>query len=183
MSKENITKLIKQIYENDVNQQLVNEVLLESKKGTSLGLFSEVRALLKKAKEDAVSELPLRRIQLARTELMAASSKNLADWFAQPLVFEGSGMLIDIRKVLGSNNEVDLYIQSNNVNCDLIEESLLPFRGKELMVRFSVNGKELLHADIYVDQSGHSAEGSGLLESIEEKDVHGTLEVEILVKE
>lgn len=184
MSKENITQLIKQIHEEEVNQRLVEDVLKESEKGFSEEIMSEVQSLLKKANASNVIAFPKRTVQLGQTELMAASKKdNLGEWFAQRIVFKSSGMEIDVRKVIGTDNEVDVYIQSNSDDYQLIEKSLLPFKDKTLQVRFSVNGKELLHADIYVDESGHSAEGSGHLQQINESDIHGKLDVEIIVEE
>jgi hypothetical protein len=183
VSSENITQLIKKIHEEEGNKQLLEDVLKESEKGFSEEILLEVQSLLKKANKSNVIEFPKRTVQLGQTELMAASGQNLGEWFAQPIIFESSGMIIDVRKVIGSEDEVDVYIQPNSDDCHLIEQSLFPFKDKTLQVRLSVNGKDLLQAEIYIDESGHSAEGSGHLQQVDEDDVHGKLDLEIIVEE
>lgn len=185
MSEENITQLVQAIHEQEMNKKLLAEVRQELKNGLPEGLIDEVRALVTKAESEMnkVVAFPHKTIQLGITELMAASGQELGEWFAQPIVFAANGFVVDIRKVLGSEDDVDVYIYPNGDDNQLIEKTLLPFKDKTLNVRVSVNEKELLKADIYVDETGHTAEGAGYLKSIDDEDVHGKLKFEVIVED
>lgn len=183
MTEENFTKLIHKIHEDETNKRLVEEVLNETKHGVDQKLLDKVRSLIQQAEitENNIISFPKKIICLAQTELMAAAGQNLGDWFAQPLVFAASGMVVDIRKVLGSDNEVDVYIHPNSNDTRQIEDGFFPFKDKNLQVRLTIDGKEILKADIYVDESGKAAEGTGHLLSLDSKDVQGKIDFEIIV--
>jgi len=185
VSETNITKLIKAIHEQEVHKELISEVHQELEQGVPDELTAEVQALIQKARptKSNVVAFPTKTVQLGETDLMAASGQDLGEWFAQPLVFAASGFVVDIRNVLGSENDVDVYVYPNGPDEELIEKALLPFKDKTLQVRLSINDIELLKADIYVDDSGHSAEGSGHLQSADPKNVHGKLNFEVIVED
>lgn len=183
MSNENITQLIRQIHEEEVNKQLVEDVLKESEKGFSEEIMSEVQSLLKKARQNNVIPFPSRKIRLAQTELTAAGGQELGTWFEHPIIFESVGMVVDVRKVFGSDDKVNVYVHPNGDDSSIIEKSLLPFKDKTLQVRLSIDGIELLQAEIYVDETGHNAEGSGHIQSVEESSVHGDIDLDIIVEE
>ena len=183
MSKENITQLIKQIHEEEVNKQLVEDVLLESEKGFSEEIMSEVQSLLKKANKSNVVAFPDRKIRLAQTQLTAAGGQELGAWFEHPIIFESTGMVVDVRKVFGKDDKVNVYVHPNGDDSSLIEKSLLPFKDKTLQVRLSIDGIELLQAEIYVDDTGSNAEGSGYIQSAKERNVHGDIDLDIIVED
>jgi hypothetical protein len=183
MAEENLTKLIFKIHEDETNKGLVEKVLNETQHGLEQKLLDRLYYLVQKAelKDTNIISFPKQNIRLAQTELMAAAGQDLGDWFAQPLVFASSGMVLDIRKVLGSDNEVDVYIQSNSNDTTQIEKSFLPFRDKSLQVRLTIDGKEILKADIYVDESGVAAEGTGQLNSFDIGHIQGQIDFEVLI--
>lgn len=182
MANQNITKLIRQVHEEEQSKRLIKKVLEESEEGFPESLLEQVRSLVQKSEESGknIITFPGRKIQLAQTELMAAAGQNLGDWFAQPIVFTALGMVVDIRKILGTDDEVDVYIYSNDGEQALMEEAFLQYRDSSLKVSLTVGDKELLNANIYVDECGQSAEGTGHLYRIEE-DVHGKLNLNILI--
>jgi hypothetical protein len=128
-------------------------------------------------------QFPFRTIRLASTPRIAAAGQDLGSWLARPLVFAASGMEIDIRKILGSEDKVNVYVHPTGNDFSEIEKTLMPFKEKTLQVRLSIDGKELLKANIYVDETGHNAEGTGHLKSIDESEVHGNIDLDIIVEE
>lgn len=185
MSEKDITSLIKAIHEQETHKAILAEVNKELEQGIPDELMSEVEALIAKvesSKSNVVAFLK-KTISLGETDLMAASSQNIGEWFAQPIVFAASGFIVDIRKILGSEDDVDVYIYPNGADEQLIEKTLLPFKDQSLKVKFSINEKEFLNAEIYVDDTGHAAEGSGHLKSVSPEDVHGTLNFEVIVED
>ena len=185
MSEENITKLVQTIHAQENNKKLLAQVRQELENGIPEELLAEVRVLVKKSEstKSNVITFPSRTVQLGTTELMAASSQDLGEWFAQPIVFAANGFVVDIRKVLGSDNDVDVYIYSNGSDEKLIEKTLFPFKDKSLQVKLSINETELLMADIYIDETGHTGEGTGYLSSVNPEDVHGKLSFEVIVED
>ena len=185
MTKINITCLVKTIHEQEVNRKLLAEVRQELENSISGELLNEVSFLVNKVESAKfnVTAFPSQTIPVGETSLMAASGKVLGTWFAQPIIFSANGFVVDIRKVLGSDNDVDVYIYSNSSDEKLIEKALLPFKDQSLKVRFSINEKEFLNAEIYVDDTGHAAEGSGHLKSVGSEDIHGTLNFEVIVED
>lgn len=183
MQETNITSLIKLNRRHEVCKKLLVEINQETHKGIKKALSDEVALLINKSKssfgKSKVVAFPLHRSQLASTQLMAAAGQQVGSWFAQPIVFAASGFVVDIRKVLGSENEVDIYINSNGSDESLIEEKLLPFKDNSFKILMSINGSELLLADIYVEKSGHAAEGYGVLQPLISDGLHGELSIEV----
>jgi hypothetical protein len=112
---------------------------------------------------------------------LAAAGQKLSDWFAEPLVFAAAGMVIDIRRVLDSPEDVDVYVHANDSDSNLISQCLLPYRGSTRQFRLSINGSELMCAEMYIDDSGELAEGSGKVRDIDQKDLHGDLHLDIII--
>lgn len=187
MQDTNITSLIKLNHRLEVGKKLLTDVHQEMKQGVPKALVDEVKMLINQTKSNLskskVAVFPLNRSQLASTQLMAAAGQSIGDWFAQPIVFAASGFVVDIRKVLGSQNAVDIYINPNGSDVSMMEEALLPFRDKSFKILMSVNGNELLSADIYVDESGHAAEGTGFLKQVQSDNLHGELSIEVNEKD
>ncbi|WP_010178679.1 hypothetical protein [Glaciecola sp. HTCC2999] len=179
MADENLTKLIKMVHEDEINKSLVQEVLNETELSIDNNLIELVHTLVKRANSNILS-FPKKSISIAQSQLMAAAGQNLGNWFDYPLIFASSGIMVDIRKVLSSKDEVDVYIQAYGEDKKQIHDILLPFKNKNLQVRLTVEGQEVLKADIYVDESATAAEGTGLLLSFEDKELHGVIDFQII---
>ena len=200
MQERNITAAVKHIYQQEQaeNQTLWQEVLDETVNGVSEDILKRVRALTKGATGNNIIPLPTgsvknsttnivifpsNKVRLASTPRIAAAGQDIGSWLARPIVFAASGIGIDIRKILGSEDKVNVYIYPTGNDSSSIENPLLPFKDKNLHVQLSIDGKELLNAEIYVDESGQNAEGTGHLESINESEVHGNIELDIISEE
>ena len=140
----------------------------------------------KKQPNNVVSFLPKKLHKelytFGETELLAASGKSLADWFSQPINFGGAGFILDIRKVFGTENEVDIYLKPNQNNDEEMRESLGSCIGQSIQVVVSNNQITLLDAILYIDESGTAAEGSGhLIVQSNETVVKGKISISIVV--
>lgn len=181
MSNKNITSIIKKLHEEKISQEILDEVEADFITGIPPSLLDELKTLRIQAEQSNIISFPQKKHSLAQTNLMAAAGQNLGNWFDQPIVFVASGLILDIRRVIGTNNEVDVFIQSNTQDTSLIERNLLPFGDKTLQIKLSINGKELLEASIYVDEQGVAAEGSGYLKSLNESNMHGNVDLDIII--
>jgi len=181
----NITQAVKQLYEQEQMRMLVNEVLNETKEGASGALLAEVKALMSKAnKKSAGNVIPfpidrINRHKIGQIQLLAAAGQNLGSWYQQPLLFASAGFSVDVRKVIGSDNEVDVYLQAVNETTDIVESFFTLFAGKSVKLTFTLNGQILLEANIYVDGQDQRAEGSGPVYQAEVSGTHGSLEVDV----
>lgn len=183
MNKENITDMLQAIQQIEEANLVIQEVQAELNSIDLDSLIPEVRNLLQKARPSNVVQFPKRIENFATTSLMAASSQKLGNWYEHPILFAASGFIVDIRKVLGSDNEVDIYINPSSEETAEIEKTLSPYKQKTLQVQFSINGNIVLNAEVYVDISGQSAEGSGYLFSMDKEHIDGRLSIDISVKE
>ena len=189
-----ITKQILDLHEEDIFKQMINDVEKELDEGVSESLQSEIDLCIRRINneqiaisENVVSFKPkgnnTKSLPFAETELLAASGKSLADWFSQPMSFGGAGFILDVRRVLGSDNEVDLYLSPNQPESTKMKESLLSYLGKSLSIDVMNNGESLLNATLYVDESGTTAEGSGYLIIENNKSgIKGKISINILVE-
>jgi hypothetical protein len=194
MKHIDITKQVLALHEEDVFKQMMSDVQKDLEEASS-SLQSEIDMCLGKinsqqiASSDNVVSLKSKSnnvvaFPFAETELLAASGKSLSDWFSQPMNFGGAGFVLDVRRVLGSDNEVDLYLTPNQTKSTEMKESLQSYLGKSLSISVINNGKSLLNATLYVDESGSSAEGSGYLITANDKDdVKGKISINILVED
>ena len=192
MKQEDITKQIVALHEEDVLNKMINDVNAELGSGIPISLQQEINACLNKINdekvtnnENVVSFKPKRKpstYTFAETELLAASGQSLADWFSQPLSFGGAGFVLDIRKVIGSEDEVDLYLISNQADNSKMKQSLSSYLGKTLNICISNDGINLLTAALYVDESGLEAEGSGHLNKVDGNVVKGKISIEVIIE-
>jgi hypothetical protein len=194
MKHIDITKQVLALHEEDVFKQMMSDVQKDLEEVSS-SLQSEIDMCLSKinseqiASSDNVVSLKstsnnVVAFPFAETELLAASGKSLADWFSQPMNFGGAGFVLDVRRVLGTDNEVDLYLTPNQTKSTEMKESLLSYLGKSLSINVINNGKSLLNATLYVDESGSSAEGSGYLITANDKNgIKGKISINILVED
>ncbi|WP_165736289.1 hypothetical protein [Pseudoalteromonas sp. C8] len=192
MKQEDITKQIVALHEEDELNKIMDDVNAELRNGIPISLQQEINACLNKINdeevtnsENVVSFKPKRKPStntFAETELLAASGQSLADWFSQPLSFGGAGFVLDIRKVIGSEDEVDLYLISNQADNSKMKQSLSSYLGKTLNICISNDGTNLLTAALYVDESGLEAEGSGHLNKVDGNFVKGKISIEVIIE-
>jgi len=193
MKPIDITDQILKMHEEEVIQQMIIDTQEELASDIPSDLQKVLDSCLSKAKmsesqskDNVISIKPKENnivaFPFAETELLAASGKSLADWFSQPMNFGGAGFLLDVRRVLGSDNEVDLYLTPNEKDNSKMKSSLLSYLGKSLAIDVINNGTSLLNATLYVDESGCNAEGSGYLNTdSDSKDIKGKISINILL--
>ncbi|WP_019029051.1 hypothetical protein [Colwellia piezophila] len=194
MKNQNITKQILLMHESDVFNDMANEVDKELAEGIPKSLQDELDILIAKAgssvEQPTENIIPFKRqkkenlYEFAETVLLAASGTSLADWFSQPINFGGAGFILDVRRVIGSDNEVDLYLTPNTDNSAQMKSSLSSYLGKSLDISILNDGEDLLTATIYVDEEGTAAEGSGYLSNSENmRGVKGKISINIIMKD
>jgi hypothetical protein len=186
MQQQNITSAVKHIYlqEQAENAAMWQEVLQESSNGLSDDVLNRVRALTRQEKENKIIPFPTHRVKkLAEVKLLAAAGQNLGEWFSQPLLFTSAGFMIDVRRIKGKSHDVDVYFKAIDGKNGLMESLFDVFKDKSIKVTFSVNGVNLLSADVYVDNTAHQAEGSGVVFDNDVDLSSGNLEINVDVDE
>ena len=195
MTKKDITKEILAIHAEETMSKIMADVKAEMENGMPEDLSSELEMLLKKASgateqtpDNIVAFKPRSQMKIVdsfgSTELLAAAGQSLGDWFSQPMSFGGAGFVLDVRRVIGSENEVDIYLSPNNSDKGVMEKTLSAYIGKSIEVVISNNGVPLLEANLYIDEAGGAAEGSGVLvEANETKAVKGNLSIDVVIKD
>jgi hypothetical protein len=193
MKKTDITREVLEMHTENLLLKAIDEVSAELKNGVPAELQSEIDRLISKSNSseipssnnvvDFASKRPQKQLHtFGETELLAASGLSLADWFSQPMNFVGAGFILDIRKVLGTEHEVDVYLTSNNNNAEKMTDSLGSYLGKSVHIIVSNNENELLDAVLYIDETGTAAEGSGkLIEQPESVNVKGEISISIVI--
>jgi len=180
MKPIDITEQILQMHEEEVIQQMITDTQEELASDIPSDLQKELDLCLRKA-TDNVIELKPKTPHFAETELLAASGKSLADWFSQPINFAGGGFILDIRRVFGTKDEIDLYLSPTDL--EKMSASFDAYKGKSLKLTITNNGKPLLTAELYIDDTGQEAEGSGQLVDLDAAPVQGKISIVIEVIE
>lgn len=158
----NITRMVKDLYEQEQDNHILKQVLDETKNGVSATILAKVRGLIQAEKKSNIIPFPSHRVKkLGEVQLLAAAGQNLGDWFSQPLIFSSAGFLVDVRRIKGQSNDVDVYFEAVDGKNALMESVFDAFKGQQIKMTFSINGVSLLSADVYVDASAHRAEGQG----------------------
>ena len=195
MSTKDITKQILEMHGEEAMQHLMEEVRQEFKDGIPQELQSELDTLLAKANApkkpisreviDSISEAVHRFLQpLASTELLAAAGQSLGDWFSQPMNFGGAGFILDVRRVIGTENEVDLYLTPTDPDSENMKKTLEAYIGQSIHIVISNNDVQLLVANLFVDESGNAAEGSGhLIDADNAQDIKGKISIDIVIND
>lgn len=195
MTKKDITKEILAIHAEETLSKIMADVKTEMETGMPEDLSSELEMLLKKASgateqtpDNIVAFKPRSQMKIVdsfgSTELLAAAGQSLGDWFSQPMSFGGAGFVLDVRRVIGSEDEVDIYLSPNNSDKGVMEKTLSAYIGKSIEVVISNNGVPLLEANLYIDEAGGAAEGSGVLvEANKTKAVKGNLSIDVVIKD
>lgn len=192
MKPIDITEQILQMHEEEVIQQMITDTQEELSSDIPCDLQKELDLCLSKVKmsesqstDNVVSFKPKENnivaFPFAETELLAASGKSLVDWFSQPINFAGVGFILDIRRVFGTKDEIDLYLSPTD--SEKMSASFDIYKGKSLKLTITNNGNSLLTAELYIDDTGQEAEGSGQLIDIDAAPVQGKISIDIEVIE
>ena len=193
MKKNDITREVRQMYEEELMLKAIKEVKNELKDGIPDDLQQELSQLLSKCAEPVTKQpdnvvsfspknSPGKLYTFGETELLAAAGQSLADWFSQPMSFGGAGFMLDVRKIIGTENEVDIYLKPNENNVQEMKQSLGDYLGQSIRIIVSNNQNTLLDAVLYIDETGTAAEGSGtLIKQSKETAIKGNISISIVV--
>lgn len=191
MKPIDITKQILAMHEDEVMNNMLEEVKNELKDTIPSDIQATLDACMRKLSNEGdvtpsnvLSFKPKSTpsiISFAETELLAASGKSLADWFSQPINFAGVGFILDIRRVFGTKDEIDLYLSPTD--SERMSASFDVYKGKSLKLTITNNDKPLLTAELYIDDTGQEAEGSGQLIDLDGTPVQGKISIDIEVIE
>lgn len=190
MKHIDITSKVLEIHEREELKKAVEEAKKEIAEGIHKDILSEVELLVQKAVPEGLVNVDLNFEEASanepyystETELLAASGKSLGEWFSQPINFAGAGFVLDVRRVVGTENEVDLYLTPNDSK--LMDNALSAFKGKVVGLWITNNGKRILEAELYIDESGLAAEGSGTVAAANEDfDIKGKINIEIKIQD
>jgi hypothetical protein len=190
MKHIDITSKVLEIHEREELKKAVEEAKKEIAEGIHKDILSEVELLVQKAVPEGLVNVDLNFEEASanepyystETELLAASGQSLGEWFSQPINFAGAGFVLDVRRVVGTENEVDLYLTPNNST--LMGNALSAFKGKVVGLWITNNEKRILEAELYIDESGLAAEGSGTLaDAKEDFDIKGKINIEIKIQD
>lgn len=190
MKHIDITSKVLEIHEREELKKAVEEAKKEIAEGIHKDILSEVELLVQKAVPEGLVNVDLNFEEASanepyystETELLAASGKSLGEWFSQPINFAGAGFVLDVRRVVGTENEVDLYLTPNDSK--LMDNALSAFKGKVVGLWITNNGKRILEAELYIDESGLAAEGSGtVVAANEDFDIKGKINIEIKIQD
>ncbi|MEA3587647.1 hypothetical protein J6I75_04720 [Pseudidiomarina sp. 1APP75-27a] len=165
MTKINITQAILEQFLSEEAYGVIEEV----KKTDPFSLHQA----LKEANQLIASMPPIR---LGTTYLMAAAGQHLSDWFSQPIIFEALGMYVDIRKIINSASQVEVFAQAIDGKSETMSAVFAPYANSELTFELRLNGHSVLRAEIFVNQDATRIEGEGELLDTESSPV-GDLEL------
>jgi hypothetical protein len=190
MKPIDITDQILRMHEEEVIQKMITDTQEELASDIPSELQKELDLCLSKAKmserqstDNVISFKPKENnivaFPFAETELLAASGKSLADWFSQPINFAGVGFILDIRRVFGTEDEIDLYLSPTD--SEKMSASFDFYKGKSLKLTITNNDTPLLTAELYIDDTGQEAEGSGQLIDHDGTPVQGKISIDIEV--
>ena len=194
MKKTDITGQVLKLHQNETmeNLEFVKEVEEELKNGVPTELQAELDQLiakgqeLNKEKNEKGNVVPFPKVirTIGETQLLAAAGQSLANWFSQPIIFGGAGFTVDIRKIIGSDEEVDIYLAPSRGEPGAMKNTFSDSLGKSIDIMISTNAEPLLSATLYVDNEGNAAAGQGRLISPKEAgSIKGRITIDIIVKE
>ena len=194
MSSKDITKYVVAIHRQESLNQLLQDTVDELANGVPDSLLNELNDLMKKVDIEDSQTSNVVNIDFAppqpaltllgETQLLAAAGQQLDDWFKHPIFFAESGFTLDIRPVLGTDNEIDLYLYPVAGQANKKIMPLAAYAGKSLHIALAINHNTVLEANLYVDEEGIEAEGSGkLLDNVDSSDNAGKVTLNIIAKE
>ena len=120
-------------------------------------------------------------ICIANVELLSTSKDTMMSWYSHLINFESAGFLLDIRRVIGTDSDVDLYFIPNGSSRAGMALLLEKYSGMELILEVRNNERLILEALIYVDKSAVAAEGNGRLVQINQNDMSGNISINIRI--
>ncbi len=184
MKHFDITSKILEIHEREELKKAVEEAKEEIAEGIHKDILSEVELLVQKNGPDELINVDLNFEETSanepyystETDLLAASGQSLGEWFSRPISFVGAGFILDIRRVIGKKDEIDIYLTPSNEA--VMSDSLAHFKGKSVKLSIKNNERHILSAELYIDENGVAAEGSGMLMEIED-DIKGKIRIDI----
>ncbi|MDT8451558.1 MAG: hypothetical protein RQ936_02290 [Gammaproteobacteria bacterium] len=196
MKKHDITSDIIRLHEEDIMQELEKEVKIELSKEIPNELQNELNNLLarvktpkKPTKADVVVLETLKNQNsknvenFESVELLAAAGQSLGEWFSTPIGFSNEGFVVEIWKVIGMKDEIDIYLSPIQNKIEKVKRGLINYAGHNIDIIISNKGITILMASLYVDEKGASAEGSGrLLNMNEYQNIKGKLNMSIITK-
>jgi len=193
MKKVDITQKMLQIYEQEQLNSLMDDVKNELKDEVPNDLQTELSILLKKASDlglqnsnKVINFKPTQETRtiknIATVELLAAAGQSLGGWFSQPINFGGAGFILDVRRIIGNDSEVDLYLKPNESSPENMSKTLSAYKGSTIHIVVSNNGEKLLDANLYIDETGYAAEGSGYLAEQPDVSILGDISFDIVIK-
>jgi hypothetical protein len=194
MKKIDITDQILNLHKNESmkNLELVKEVEDELENGVPTELQAVLDQLLAKGQElnketgKKGNVLPFPKVirTIGATQLLAAAGQTLSSWFSQPIIFGGAGFILDVRRIIGSDEEVDIYLAPSLGESGAMKNTFSDCLGQSIDIMVSTNAEALLSATLYVDNEGNAAEGQGRLISPKEANsIKGRITIDIIVKE
>jgi hypothetical protein len=194
MKEIDITDQIFKLYksESKKNLELVKEVEVELENEIPKELQFELDQLLakgqelnkEKSKKGNVLTFPKVIRTIGETQLLAAAGQTLSSWFSQPIIFGGAGFILDVRKIIGSDEEVDIYLAPSLGEPGAMKNTFADCLGQSIDIMVSTNAEALLSATLYVDNEGNAAAGQGRLISPKEAgSIKGRITIDIIVKE
>lgn len=185
MSNEKFTKLIRQIHDEKVHLDFANQAIEETEQKLSVSLEHRLQKLIQESNKIAenVIEFPERKVvSIGEATLMAAAGQKLSNWYENPLIFSSTGFIVDVRPILGTENEVEITLQAKDKeHLSQISNLLEPYKSQSLDVSISIKGNTVLKANIYIDDTAEYAEGSGEITSGYKDSLHGIIEFNIIL--
>jgi hypothetical protein len=193
MKKIDITHEVREMHEEKLMLTALNEVKHELEDGLPVDLQEELDHLLSRSRPSITNQpsnvvsfapttIPSNLYTFGETELLAAAGSSLSDWFSQPMNFGGAGFVLDVRKVIGTDNEIDVYLRPNKTDALEMQESLGNYIGQSIQIIVANDKNRLLDAVLYVDDTGKAAEGSGkLLAQTKQTSIKGKISISIVI--
>lgn len=181
MKKHDITNDIIRLHEESIMEKLAVEVKKDLKNNDLKSYQSELDDLLArisdKEKKERSNVVSLKRSvkqdrkvlrSFRSVELLAAAGESIDVWHSRPIIFSDIGFTLDIRTVLDSSDEVELYLSP--ITCagnteSKMKEVFSHFLNSNINIAIECGEVQLLEGVLYVDATGLSVEGMGKLEN------------------
>ncbi len=169
MKKVNLTRQIKELELSAIMEELEVEVLEELATGDFAQLKAEFSSLINRANngihENVVALAARKRphVSFDSVQMLAAAGLEPHEWYSAPIKFPEYGFLLEIRKVLGSESEVDITLTVDEAHPGRMQRVLSAYQDKSLSILIENNQTELLEGEIYIDSTGEAASGNGKL--------------------
>lgn len=181
MKKHDITNDIVKLHEESLMKELVLEVKddlrtkdLHSYQRELDDLLDRISNREKPERSNVVSFKPSGKqnnkiiSSFYSVELLAAAGESIDVWHSRPIIFSEFGFILDIRMVLDSSDEVELYLSpiSDDVNAKSeMEKAFSHALNSNINISVECDGVHLLDGSLYVDATGLNIEGAGKLDN------------------